>query len=153
MLISIVDDDDHFCESVQKWIASFVKNHPTKQIELHVHKTGKQFYQFLRNLDYDASEKTIVLLDLDFDGRKTAGVDALVHIRRSRKKTIRKIPVVIYSNSDDPSEIDNCCLKFANSYVWKGNGFNDQKHRFLEIVHYWIDTASLPPCCISTFAS
>ena len=58
MLISIVDDDDHFCESVQKWIAS-IKNHPTKQIELHVHKTGKQFYQFLRNLDYDASEKTI----------------------------------------------------------------------------------------------
>jgi CheY-like chemotaxis protein len=134
MLISIVDDDDHFCESVQKWIASFVKNHPTKQIELHVHKN-------------------CILLDLDFDGRKTAGVDALVHIRRSRKKTIRKIPVVIYSNSDDPSEIDNCYLKFANSYVWKGNGFNDQKHRFLEIVHYWIDTASLPPCCISTFAS
>jgi CheY-like chemotaxis protein len=143
MLISVVDDDDHFCEALRRW-ADGIRKKMNKDIELNIHKTGKQFFKFLRKLDGPTSKRTIILLDLDFDGRKTAGLRALARIRTSRRKSIRRIPVVIYSNSDDPSEIDSCYLKFANSYVWKGNG-DEQKQRFLELVNYWADTASLPP--------
>jgi CheY-like chemotaxis protein len=143
MFISILDDDDDFCKAIEKWTESYLKRERQKLIQLVFHKTGTELFTFLKTLDVKRSGNTILLLDLDFDGSKTAGINALRQIRSSRKTALRKLPIIIYSNSDDPSEIDQCYLRFANSYVWKGPG-PDQKKRFLELVDYWAETASLP---------
>jgi CheY-like chemotaxis protein len=143
-LISIVDDDRDFCDAVRSWTEWLLTKSPQKHIHLSGHSTGQQFFDFLDRLDLESSRKTVILLDLDFDGNKTAGLDALVRIRNSEVENIRTIPVVIYSNSDDITEISKCYHEFANSYVWKGNGFGEQKRRFLEVVKYWTEISMLP---------
>jgi CheY-like chemotaxis protein len=145
MLVAMVDDDEDFCTAVKRWTSALAEKQPAKNIELKVYKTGNDLFAFLRGMDRSLSGRTLILLDLDFDGKKTAGLDALLRIRQSNRKIIKKIPVVIYSNSDDPSEIDNSYLRFASSYVWKGNGFNEQKKKYLDLLGYWMEIAIVPP--------
>jgi CheY-like chemotaxis protein len=143
MIISIVDDDEDFCNSLRRWTTSFLKKHSDLSLSLNVYRSSKELFLSLRGADGEQASKTLLILDLDFDGNKTAGIDALARIRRSRRAWLRNIPIIMYSNSDDESEIAACYRRKANSYVWKGFG-SKQKDRFIEIVHYWASTASIP---------
>jgi CheY-like chemotaxis protein len=141
MLVAIVDDDPDFCELIDHWLKAFTKRYPAaKSISFRHFANGDALIDMLRER---GAKRVLVLLDLDLHGDKRAGIKALSALKQSSVKHLREVPIVIYSNSDDPHEVEECYRERANSYVWKGLG-HKQKQRFLNLVRFWIETASLP---------
>lgn len=135
MIISLVDDDEDFCRTAQKWAQR-------SDIELLTFPNPPLLIDYLRKRPQKNKQKLIVLLDLDFHGDKQGGLRVLSEMK-SPKNQLRKIPVIIYSNSRNVSEINKSYLRLANSFVWKGHG-GKQRKRFTELVNFWKSVAALP---------
>jgi CheY-like chemotaxis protein len=144
MIVSLADDDEKFCRHVKKWADQSELN---SHIKLQLFSDPGQLVEFLRRQKFEPKEKMLVLLDLDFHGDKEGGLRVLGKIKKSRS-SLRKIPVVIYSNTRDASEIDKSYLKLANSFVWKGYG-SSQRKRFTDLISFWSTLSALPHFGIS----
>lgn len=141
MLVAIVDDDADLCSDVGRWVAAFAKQNPNLgTVHFEAFSDGEALVELLRK---SPQPKALVLLDLDIRGDKAAGISTLQKMKTSRASALRNVPVVIYSNTKDPSEVVACYRQFANSYVWKGPGAK-QKQRFLDLMKFWVDTATVP---------
>jgi CheY-like chemotaxis protein len=145
MIVSLADDDEKFCKHVEKW---FKQADLSAQIQLEIFPDPRSLLSSLRTKSRKPTQKMLVLLDLDFHGDKEGGLKALTKIKTG-KSNLRKVPVVIYTNSRDASEIDRSYLNLANSFVWKGHG-GKQKRRFTELIAFWNSISSVPNCGLST---
>jgi CheY-like chemotaxis protein len=95
-------------------------------------------------LAYLQSEEAImpglILLDLNMpglDGRKTLEI-----IKRS--PSLKKIPVVILTTSDDERDIKACYELGANTYVQKPVDFDGLISAVKRLKEYWFEIALLP---------
>ena len=139
MIVSLADDDPTFRRHVEKWSRN---RGLSDQIELHAFDTPDSLLKFLRLNSRKPKQKILVLLDLDFHGDREGGLRTLTKIK-TNKGSLRKVPVVIYTNTRDSSEIDKSYLRLANSFVWKGYG-GKQRKRFIELMLFWTSLAALP---------
>ena len=82
----------------------------------------------------------IILLDLNMpgiDGHKVlAGVKG--------DNSLKSIPVIIMSTSDDERDIEACYRMGANTYVQKPVGSSDFYHAIQRLTDFWLDFALLP---------
>ena len=106
MIVSLADDDERFCKHVERW-----SKHPDlgTGIELKIFPDPIALVQFLRKKSRKSKQQILVLLDLDFLGDKEGGLKTLGKLKTGKSR-LRKVPVVIYTNSRDPSEIDKSYL-------------------------------------------
>ena len=81
-----------------------------------------------------------VLLDLKLP---LASGFEVMHRLRSVEAT-RKIPVVVFSSSDQPQDVANSYLHGANTFVQKPTQYEDYMPVIGAIAHYWFEVASLP---------
>jgi len=82
----------------------------------------------------------LILLDLNMpglDGRKTLEI-----IKRS--PSLKKIPVVILTTSDDERDIKACYELGANTYVQKPVDFDGLISAVKRLKEYWFEIALLP---------
>ena len=108
-------------------------------------KDGGQLLDYLNGITDPQNGKTnpvpaLVILDLGLP--EVHGMQ-LLNMLRSRR-TLRRIPVVIFSGSEDPKMIGAAYDAGACSFIWKsGNAekFRDALHR---IVEYWTDLNQVP---------
>ena len=142
MLLAVIDDDDDLCEDIEKWSASASKE-LNLSIEYRRFSDGNALVSSIRSAALNDEKPILLLLDLDFDGDKRAGIKALQAIKTSRKRKIRELPVIIYSNSDNMDEICECYFERANSFVSKGLG-REQKTRFTKLISFWANVARTP---------
>lgn len=94
----------------------------------------------------DAAWPTLVLLDLNMprlDGRQ-----ALQMIRSH--PTLRRLPVVVFSTSSSPSDIESCYERGANSYVVKPFDFESMVVVVKRLFDYWFGCAERPKSCDGT---
>lgn len=83
----------------------------------------------------------IILLDLNMprmDGRQ-------VLQKLKADPVLRRIPVVIMTNSRDDEDISYTYQHGASSYILKPRGFDDLVTLMEEICRYWFRTVELPP--------
>lgn len=145
MIVSLADDDGPFCEAVKEWHDNYIRQKRKMEVELIVYNDLETLQDDLNKEKFDSNRPFLLLLDLDFNGDKKAGLRFLKSAKAKGTFHSRRIPIVIYSNSDDLKEIDVCYAQFANSFVWKGGpSEKDQRQRFIELIEFWYNTAQVP---------
>lgn len=91
--------------------------------------------------DYaDSPRPAMVLLDLNMPG--VNGYTVLEKMKAD--ETLRAIPVVVLTTSDDPRDIEKCYTLGANSYVHKPVDLPGFIEAIARLKDYWFEISLLP---------
>ena len=82
----------------------------------------------------------LILLDLNLPG--TDGREVLRKIKQD--ETLKLVPVIIFTTSNNPRDIEACYRQGVNSYIVKPMDFTRLKHNIQILIDYWFDTTILP---------
>lgn len=132
IIISAEDDEDYF------HLLNMILTRELKvQKVIHV-SDGEQLVQHLAKIvDSEqingASWPGLVLLDLNMP--KKNGIDALKEIRANPK--IPQIPIVIFTVSGDPLDVNKCYTSGANAFITKPTELKDLIDTLGSAINYW----------------
>jgi len=108
-------------------------------------ESGEEALQFLHypngNLSENMELPGIILLDLNLPG--TDGRDILKIIKN--EQTLKSIPVIIFSTSDNEKDIKACFRDGANAYIKKPSLPEDFINTMRIINQFWFEYGYLPP--------
>ncbi|MBX3045986.1 MAG: response regulator [Anaerolineales bacterium] len=110
---------------------------------LHVAMDGEQAMDFLyrRGQFAEAPQPDLILLDLNLP--KMNGREVLAAIKQD--ESLKRIPVVVLTTSQDEADITESYRQFASSYIVKPVSME----KFLKVVssfkQYWLSVVKLPP--------
>jgi two-component system response regulator len=131
--ILIVEDSEDDFEATKR---AFSKANLVNPIE-HA-SSGEAALEYLKS---DTTVKPgIILLDLNMpglDGRMTLDII-------KQNKTLKKIPVVILTTSDDERDVKACYELGANTYIQKPVDFDGLIQAIKQLKEYWFEIALLP---------
>jgi CheY-like chemotaxis protein len=82
----------------------------------------------------------LLILDLNLPG--TDGLKMLQEIRAD--PALRVIPIIIFSTSSNPQEIEACYHAGANSYIVKPSSPDDLFEVVRRLKDYWLEVVTLP---------
>ncbi|MFT3683074.1 MAG: response regulator [Ferruginibacter sp.] len=81
-----------------------------------------------------ANQLRLILLDINLPG--ISGIELLQKIRS--KKEMQLTPVIMFSTSDNPREVQKCYEHGANAYVVKPLGLDTLTSSLNSICNFWI---------------
>ena len=84
---------------------------------------------------------SMMLLDLKMP--RLSGFDVLDFVRREPQ--LRRLPIVIFSSSDDPKDIKRAYEAGANSYLCKPHSNDDLSALLKALQEYWCKFNHFPP--------
>lgn len=140
--ILVVEDSNEDFEALQR----FLDRSPTTVcVERCVN--GDQALAFLyrtgRYIDCKESPRpSLIVLDLNLPG--TDGREVLRRIKQDEKLKI--IPVVVFTTSNNPKDIEECYQYGVNSYIVKPINFAQLKRDVQMLIDYWFAVTTLPDC-------
>lgn len=106
-----------------------------------VHVTdGQAALDFLRTRSDSQHSKNLVLLDLNLPGKD--GHDVLREMQADR--SLRSIPVVVLTSSEDRRDIATAYELGANAYVAKPVGLDGWLNALGRIEGFWLSLAKIP---------
>ncbi len=76
------------------------------------------------------------LIVMDIQMPRGTGFEVLEWVKRDGRP-LRRIPIVIVSSSDNPSDINRAYELGANAYMVKPMDYRAVEHLFQSITHYW----------------
>ncbi|MCD6010620.1 MAG: response regulator [Flavipsychrobacter sp.] len=106
-------------------------------------ENGVELIDYLHQLEADKNEAKMprfILLDLNMP--KKDGREVLKEIKQS--PSLKKIPVIIFSTTNNEQEMKRCYELGANSYITKPNSFENLIKTVAAVRSYWINTTSFP---------
>ena len=107
---------------------------------LHFVENGVEFVEFMNKLLKDDEEMPrFILLDLNMP--KKDGREVLKEIKQN--PSLKKIPVIIFSTTNNEQEMRRCYELGANSYITKPNSFESLIKTVAALRSYWIQTTTL----------
>jgi CheY-like chemotaxis protein len=75
------------------------------------------------------------LIVMDIKMPRQSGFEVLQWVKRDGP--LRRIPVIIVSSSDNPTDINRAYELGANAYMIKPVDYREVEHLFSSITHYW----------------
>jgi CheY-like chemotaxis protein len=94
--------------------------------------------------DYVDSRKaprpSIILLDLNLPG--TDGREVLEQIKQD--EALKTIPVVVFTTSSNPKDIESCYRKGVNGYIIKPIDVTKLRRTLQILIDYWFEAVVLP---------
>lgn len=107
---------------------------------------GDEALDFLLHTgEYSNAETTprpkLILMDLNLPG--TDGREVIQFIKNH--ETLKTIPVVVFSTSSNPQDIQVCYAQGVNSYMQKPVDLKIFSKNIEDFLSYWFKTAILPP--------
>jgi CheY-like chemotaxis protein len=138
-LLAIEDSNEDF-EALQRFLQRSSVTIPVFRCV-----SGEQALSFLYRTgnyaDPDRSPRpSVILLDLNLP--KTDGREVLRRIKQD--ENLKTIPVVIFTTSNNPKDIEVCYQYGANSYIVKPIDFRQLKRDIEAFVEYWFEIIKLP---------
>lgn len=114
VVIIIAEDDAGHARLIEKNLGRVGLHNPIQRFE-----NGQDVLDFLfrRGPGPHRKAETAYLLLLDIRMPKVDGVEALRQIKED--PSLRKLPVIMLTTTDDPREIERCHLLGCNSYIVK----------------------------------
>lgn len=82
----------------------------------------------------------LILMDLNLNGM--SGFDIVERIRTDERT--RTVPIVAFSTSDNPSDIDRAYRLGVNAYLVKPGGYQSTHELLDRTFTFWLDTNNLP---------
>jgi len=136
ILIAEDDADDRFLLQ-----AAFEEN--GFKDKLHFVENGVEVLEYLNTINAQSSNKIFprfILLDLNMP--KKDGREVLKELKQH--PDFKKIPVVIFSTTNNEQEMRRCYELGANSYITKPNSFESLIKTVAALRSYWTHTSSIP---------
>jgi CheY-like chemotaxis protein len=87
-----------------------------------------------------APKPSVILLDLNLPG--IDGRDVLERLKQD--KTFQEIPIVIFTTSANPKDVEFCYRKGANGYLVKPMDADELQKTVRAFVDYWLEV-NIPP--------
>lgn len=111
--------------------------------------TGDEVLDFLYQVgNYQSSDlaprPSVILLDLNLPG--IDGRDVLERLKQD--KSFKEIPIVVFTTSANPQDIELCYQRGANGYLIKPMDSSELEKTVQAFVEYWL-AANTPPSVIS----
>ena len=131
ILVIVEDSDEDFetvCEAVKRSGVA---------VEVQRATTGGGGLTLLRELAAD--RPVLVLMDLNTPG--TDGREALAAIKTD--PALKSIPVVVFSTSANPKDVEICYAAGANAYHVKPVRYPDHLQLVIDLVSYWFGRVAL----------
>ena len=113
------------------------------QMRVDVARDGVEAVEYLGNLEMPCP--SLILLDLKLP--RMNGLEVLKTIR-SDEKTCR-VPVVVFTSSNEQSDVIGCFDSGANSFVRKSVDYNEYVDRMSKLAEYWLEINE--PCFPSRY--
>jgi CheY-like chemotaxis protein len=126
-LILLVEDNPN-----DELLALRALKQSTVQCSVAVAHDGIEALEFLFDVANPIPE--LVLLDLKLP--RMRGLEVLKRIRAEERT--RRVPVVLFTSSNQPSDILNCFDSGANSFVRKPMDFNEYLECLAKVAEYWL---------------
>lgn len=136
----IVEDSNEDFEAFQR----FLRQSPLA-IPVYRCLDGDQALAFLYHTDRYSDPETaprpgLILLDLNLPGND--GREVLRRIKQD--DDLKSVPVVIFTTSNNPKDIEACYRQGVNGYIIKPMDFSLLKRSVQTLVEYWFDITVLP---------
>ena len=103
-------------------------------VALYTEHDAEAAFHFLEDRIHHHPLSALILLDLKL-GRRN-GCDFLKRLRADAR--FAAIPVVVFTTSDDQTDLANCYASGANGYVVKPSTFEELIHCTGDICRYWL---------------
>jgi CheY-like chemotaxis protein len=87
-----------------------------------------------------APRPSIILLDLNLPG--TDGREVIEQIKQD--DSLKSIPVVVFTTSSNPKDIETCYRYGANGYILKPINIKKLMRTFQIFIDYWFEAVVLP---------
>jgi CheY-like chemotaxis protein len=87
-----------------------------------------------------APRPSIILLDLNLPG--TDGREVLEQIKQD--DSLKTIPVVVFTTSSNPKDIETCYQYGASGYILKPMDIDQLRKKIQNFLQYWLETVILP---------
>lgn len=138
----VVEDSNEDFEALQR----LLRRSPTT-IPIQRCVNGDQALAFLyRTGSYGDRQRTprpgLIVLDLNLPG--TDGREVLYRIKQD--ENLKSIPVVVFTTSSNPKDVEDCYRYGVNSYIVKPINFEKLKRDVQMLVAYWFEVTTLPDC-------
>ena len=130
-LLVVEDSDDDFEAFTRSWTSVGIK------IVVERRATADDALSFLNSVGDKLP--ALILLDLNLPGMD--GRELLFTLKQS--PALRTVPVVIYTTSSNPADVNFCYENHANSYQLKPTGATDLRQSTLVLAQYWFQVAHL----------
>lgn len=139
-LLLIVEDSNEDFEALQR----FLRRSPMA-IPIQRCVNGEQALAFLyRTGSYvdreSAPRPGLIVLDLNLPG--TDGREVLRRLKQD--DSLKTIPIVVFTTSNNPKDIEDCYQYGVNSYIVKPINFAQLKRDIQTLVDYWFEVTILP---------
>jgi CheY-like chemotaxis protein len=135
----IVEDSNEDFEALQRFL-----RRSSTLISIQRCISGEQALAFLNRtgdyIDQSAPRPGLIVLDLNLPG--TDGREVLRQIKQDQN--LKSIPVVVFTTSSNPKDIEDCYQYGANSYIVKPINFVQLKRYVQMLVDYWFEVTTLP---------
>lgn len=132
-LMVIVEDSDEDFDTVMEAVRK-----AGIAAEINRATTGGDCLKMLR--DVAAVRPAVVLMDLNTPG--TDGREALAAIKKD--DALKVCPVVVFTTSADPRDLNFCYAAGANAYHVKPVRYPDHLQLVAELLTYWLGRVVLP---------
>ncbi len=138
--ILIVEDNDDDYEIIQWALKKLSITIPVYRCS-----DGDEALDYLyRRGKYSASQQSprpaLILLDLNLT--MTDGQEVLATIKRD--EALKMIPIIIWTTSSDPKDIEVCFKQGASSYILKPMTVSKLLETIELLNHYWFGVVKLP---------
>ncbi len=111
--------------------------------KLHFVENGVEVLEYLHELtQYEQAEKMPKFILLDLNMPKKDGREVLKELKSNPR--YKKIPVIIFSTTNNEQEMRRCYELGANSYITKPNSFENLIKTVAVLRNYWIHTSTSP---------
>ncbi|WNZ22202.1 response regulator [Leptolyngbya sp. NK1-12] len=136
----IVEDSNEDFEALQR----FLRRSPLA-VPIQRCTNGEQALAFLyrtgKYVDRESAPRPgLIVLDLNLP--RTDGREVLRRIKQD--EGLKTIPVVVFTTSDNPKDIEDCYRYGVNSYIVKPIDFTQLKRDIQMLVDYWFEITTLP---------
>jgi CheY-like chemotaxis protein len=139
-LLLVVEDSNEDFEAFQRFLRQ-----SSLAIPVYRCLNGDQALAFLYHTDRytdpeSAPRPGLILLDLNLPG--TDGREVLRQIKQD--DALKSVPVVIFTTSNNPKDIEACYRQGVNGYMIKPMDFKLLKRSIQTLLDFWFDVAILP---------
>ncbi|AFZ03825.1 response regulator [Calothrix sp. PCC 6303] len=139
-LLLVVEDSNEDFEALQRYLDKYPLTIPVYRCV-----NGDDALAFLYHTgnytDYqNAPRPGLIVLDLNLPGMD--GREVLQQIKQD--EDLKLIPVVIFTTSNSPKDIQACYKQGVNSYIVKPMDAARLKRNIQTLIDYWFDTTVLP---------
>ncbi|WGV27748.1 response regulator [Halotia branconii] len=138
----VVEDSNEDFRMLQRLMRRMAVRNP-----IHRCTNGDEVLEFLYQQKSDtlgnskvALKPSVILLDLNLPG--IDGRDILERLKQD--KSFREIPIVVFTTSSNPKDIELCYRKGANGYLVKPMDAQELKKTIQAFVDYWLEVNTPP---------